>query len=553
MIHEPLTAPAVPGDLGPEAADTTTNDPVTTRVRRRTEPANDADERSTGSAEGQVEADGRPEPGPLWSTVRHPDAPTGEPNVLRNRLVRIDAGVVSVTWATVLVLGPDVEVGLLLAIAAVAVAVVATILVLGTEQLYRARVGALRRVARRRLAVGALVAPSVLIASRAVSLTTDRWATWLVAGTLATAVGLVIGREVFEQWLRSARVRGHHVRPILLGGTADEVVHLTRLLEAHPEVGCRAVGWVGPEPGRPTVAELAVVPWLGEADAIAEAATLLGTTGVLVAPSVAGDASFGEHARTLQARHLHVQVAAGLWGIDPARLRTAPLAHEPCFYLEPLHQGSAPKRVKRAADLVVASTVLVLTAPILAAAAIAVKLHDGGPVIFRQVRIGFGGEPFELHKFRTMSTDAEDRLAELAGQNERGGPLFKMDRDPRVTPVGRVLRATSIDELPQLVDVLTGRLSLVGPRPALPDEVAEFDESLRARHRVLPGVTGLWQVEARHNPSFDAYRHLDLFYVENWTLGLDVAILLATVKTVLSDAAGALATRHRDDASGDRS
>jgi lipopolysaccharide/colanic/teichoic acid biosynthesis glycosyltransferase len=110
-----------------------------------------------------------------------------------------------------------------------------------------------------------------------------------------------------------------------------------------------------------------------------------------------------------------------------------------------------------------------------------------------------------------------------------------------------VLRATSIDELPQLVDVLAGRLSLVGPRPALPDEVAAFDAPLLERHRVLPGVTGLWQVEARHNPSFDAYRHLDLFYVENWTLGLDVAILAATVKTVFTDAAGALATRHHGD------
>jgi exopolysaccharide biosynthesis polyprenyl glycosylphosphotransferase len=425
--------------------------------------------------------------------------------------------------------------------------VAATIAVLAAEQLYRARVSAVRRVARRRLALATLVAPSLLVATRTVSLTTDGWATWLAGGALATAVALIVGREVFEQWLRSARVRGHHVRPIVVGGTADEVRHVVRLLDAHPEVGCRVVAWVGPAPVGPPGPDLALVPRLDDAAGAAGAAELVGAAGLLFAPSVAGDPAFGELARALQARRLHVQVAAGLWGIDPGRLRTAPLAHEPCFYLEPLRQGSAAKRVKRAADIVLASAVLVLTSPILACAALAVKLHDGGPVIFRQVRIGLGGTPFELHKLRTMSVDAESRLAALAEQNERSGPLFKIGRDPRVTPVGRLLRATSIDELPQLVDVLTGRLSLVGPRPALPDEVASFDASLLERHRVLPGVTGLWQVEARHNPSFDAYRHLDLFYVENWTLGLDVAILAATVKTVLTDAAAALAERRRSD------
>jgi lipopolysaccharide/colanic/teichoic acid biosynthesis glycosyltransferase len=168
--------------------------------------------------------------------------------------------------------------------------------------------------------------------------------------------------------------------------------------------------------------------------------------------------------------------------------------------------------------------------------------------LFRQRRVGLHGEVFELRKLRTMGVDAESRLEEVRAGNERSGPLFKLRRDPRVTPVGRVLRATSIDELPQLVDVLAGRLSLVGPRPALPSEVAEFDPALLGRHDVLPGITGLWQVEARHNPSFDAYRHLDLYYVENWNLQLDLLILLATVKTVIADSIGALgaAWRTRD-------
>jgi exopolysaccharide biosynthesis polyprenyl glycosylphosphotransferase len=530
MIHEPLSAPAGPGESHVDVASEPR--PGTTRP----EPA--------------VETSTAPEPEPTetgWPSLRHPDAPTSAPNFLRNRLIRIDATVVAISWTLALVLGPDIDTSFVGAVPVIAFLVASTIVALAALQLYRGRISAVRRVARRRLALAAIVAPGLLVHTRTVSLTTDGGASWLVGATLVAVGGLIVGREVFEQWLRSARARGHHVRPILLDGSADEVVHLVRLLDAHPEIGCRAVGWVGPAPIRPLSPDLALVPWLGESDRIADAAVLVGTGGVLIAPSIAGDPSFGELVRTLQARRLHVQVATGLWGIDPARLRTAPLAHEPCFYLEPLRQGSGPRRIKRAGDIFIATTVLVLTAPILAVAALAVKIHDGGPVIFRQVRIGLGGEPFELHKFRTMSIDAEARLAALTRRNERTGPLFKMDHDPRVTPVGRVLRATSIDELPQLVDVLAGRLSLVGPRPALPDEVAAFDAPLLERHRVLPGVTGLWQVEARHNPSFDAYRHLDLFYVENWTLGLDVAILAATVKTVFTDAAGALATRHHGD------
>ncbi len=305
--------------------------------------------------------------------MHHPDAPTSAPGALRNRMVRIDAAVVALTWTTVLALGPDSERSLLPMAAVLVLVVASTIAVLAAEQLYRARISAVRRVARRRLALGALVAPSLLIATRTVSLTTDGWATWLACGALASAVALIVGREVFEQWLRSARVRGHHVRPIVVGGTAAEVRHVVRLLDAHPEVGCRVVAWVGPVPTGPPGPDLALVPRLDDAVGAASAADLVGAAGLLFAPSVAGDPAFGELARSLQARRLHVQVASGLWGIDPARLRTSPLAHEPCFYLEPLHQGSAAKRIKRAADVVLASAVLLVTAPILACAALAVK------------------------------------------------------------------------------------------------------------------------------------------------------------------------------------
>jgi lipopolysaccharide/colanic/teichoic acid biosynthesis glycosyltransferase len=173
---------------------------------------------------------------------------------------------------------------------------------------------------------------------------------------------------------------------------------------------------------------------------------------------------------------------------------------------------------------------------VLAVAAILIKARDRGPVFFRQTRIGRDGEPFTVLKLRTMCADAEARLEEVKALNERSGPLFKMEHDPRVTPVGRILRATSIDELPQLFNVLSGRMSLVGPRPALPDEVATFDAELLGRLQVRPGITGLWQVEARDNPSFDSYRRLDLFYVENWSLLLDIVVLIDTVPAVIERA-----------------
>ena len=175
-----------------------------------------------------------------------------------------------------------------------------------------------------------------------------------------------------------------------------------------------------------------------------------------------------------------------------------------------------------------------LAAPVLAACALAIKLSDKGPVFFSQQRVGQDGKPFTILKLRTMVVDAEERLADLMEKNQREGVLFKLSDDPRVTKIGRILRATSLDELPQLINVARGDMSLVGPRPALPLEVAQFDEELLARQRVRPGITGLWQVEARDSASFQAYQRLDLFYVENWSVSLDLAILLSTVQTVAS-------------------
>ena len=175
---------------------------------------------------------------------------------------------------------------------------------------------------------------------------------------------------------------------------------------------------------------------------------------------------------------------------------------------------------------------LVVLSPLLLATAVAIRRRDGSPVLFRQTRVGLHGRPFSICKFRTMVPDAEARLAEVRHLNERNGIVFKATDDPRLTRLGRTLRATSIDELPQLWNVLKGNMSLVGPRPLPVHEVAEFDVWHRRRHSMKPGITGLWQVEARTEPEFDRWVERDLAYIDRWSLQLDVRIILRTIPAV---------------------
>jgi lipopolysaccharide/colanic/teichoic acid biosynthesis glycosyltransferase len=183
---------------------------------------------------------------------------------------------------------------------------------------------------------------------------------------------------------------------------------------------------------------------------------------------------------------------------------------------------------KRAFDLFVVAVSLVVLSPLFFAVAAALLVSEGRPILFRQRRVGRYGEPFTMWKFRTMVIDAEDQLEGLKDTNERSGPLFKMTVDPRVTRIGRFLRATSLDELPQLANVMGGTMSLVGPRPALYEERASFTPDLLAREIMPPGITGLWQVEARTDGDFDRYRQFDLQYVDKWTLRLDILLLIKT-------------------------
>jgi lipopolysaccharide/colanic/teichoic acid biosynthesis glycosyltransferase len=259
-----------------------------------------------------------------------------------------------------------------------------------------------------------------------------------------------------------------------------------------------------------------------------------GARGVIIVDGALGGKTTSAAVNEALAAGLHVQVWPGLLGLSARRMRMSPVLGVPVFYVEPRNSSRWQEVVKRLMDVTLTLMVLPLVVPVVAVCALLIKLEDGGPAIYRHRVVGRFGTPTTVLKLRTMVPDASKMLGHVAVLNERtGGPLFKASYDPRVTKIGRFLRASSIDELPQLWNVLTGTMSLVGPRFALAHEAEQFDDELRRRQQMRPGMTGLWQSEARDNPSFSAYRRLDLFYIENWSLLLDTAILVNTFHSVI--------------------
>ncbi len=232
-------------------------------------------------------------------------------------------------------------------------------------------------------------------------------------------------------------------------------------------------------------------------------------------------------------RGVAVKLVPDLFDLRLSRVRLDSVVGIPIIDVQAERANRAGAALKRTLDLAVAGLALVVAAPLMAATALAIRLDSPGPVLFRQERLGKDGRPFTILKFRSMRTDAERQLALLREHNEASGPIFKMRRDPRVTRVGRVIRTLSIDEAPQLWNVLRGEMSLVGPRPPLAHEVAAYEEWHRRRLESTPGITCLWGVSGRSKLDFDEMVMLDLYYIDNWSLGLDLRILLRTALTLL--------------------
>jgi exopolysaccharide biosynthesis polyprenyl glycosylphosphotransferase len=277
-------------------------------------------------------------------------------------------------------------------------------------------------------------------------------------------------------------------------------------------------------------------PIYGSFDGVAQAVRHSGadTVVVLSCPEIDG-AALRRLAWQLESDEIDLIVASTLVDVAGDRTTIRPVDGLPMLHVEHPRLKGSTRLVKAAFDRLGAFVLLALMSPVLAVVALLVMYGPSGrgPAIFRQERVGKDGRPFVLYKFRTMVVNAEAKLAELRNLNDTDGELFKMRKDPRVTPVGRWLRRYSLDELPQLVNVLKGDMSLVGPRPPLALEVAGYPADMRRRLVVKPGLTGLWQVSGRSDLSWDESIRLDLTYVENWSLAMDLAILARTVSAVM--------------------
>jgi len=352
-----------------------------------------------------------------------------------------------------------------------------------------------------------------------------------VAGT----AGLVAVRLVRRRTMAAIHRRGALTTPLLVAGDVGHVDHVSTVLGRESWLGYRVVGAITRDASdRATPGGL---PVLGTIDDVVDVIRRQRVDAVIFAEgSFSSPADFRRMAWQLEEHDIQMIVVPTAADISAQRMAIRPVAGLPLVDVDRPQAIAAARWIKRSFDIVGAGILLLLASPVLALTALAIKLDDGGQVLFRQRRVGLKGNEFSCLKFRSMGTDAEARLAALASRNEGAGPLFKMVKDPRITRVGRVIRRFSIDELPQLWNAFRGEMSLVGPRPALPTEVAQYDDDARRRLDVRPGLTGLWQVSGRSRLSWDDTVRLDLYYVDNWSMTQDLVILARTAQAVVGSA-----------------
>ena len=360
----------------------------------------------------------------------------------------------------------------------------------------------------------------------------------------ATVLDL-LARYVLRKRLHKRRRAGECIQRVIAVGHAPAVADLVALLRRDSYHGLKVVGAC--LAGGTMLHEIAGVPVHGGPGSVPSAVKAFGadTVAVLACPEM-NAIRLRELAWQLEATGTDVCVAPALLDVAGPRTTIRPVAGLPLLHVDHPELTGGKRAVKAVFDRVVAGLGLILLAPLFLFIAVRIKLNDRGPVFFRQVRVGKDERRFHVIKFRTMVVDAEQRKTQLADNNEAAGTLFKMRRDPRVTKPGAWLRRYSLDELPQLINVLIGEMSLVGPRPALPSEVARYHDHMRRRLVVKPGITGLWQINGRSDLSWADAVRLDLRYVENWSLALDLQVLWKTWSAVFSGNGAYLCRRaHR--------
>ena len=365
---------------------------------------------------------------------------------------------------------------------------------------------------------------------------------------LAFPAGVLLlfgSRWLQRKWLMRRRAEGGYcARVLVVGGRRSAVggrrsaVSMARSFArdsagGYTVVGCCVPGFTG-QPGETFTIDGAAVPMWGDESAVIAALQACGADTVAVAATdQLGHEGMRELAWDLQALDVDLVVAPGVVDVAGPRLTMRPVAGLPLLHVEAPQFLGASKVGKLVFDVVVATIALVVTSPVVLVAVVAIKATSRGPVLYRSERVGLNGESFGMLKLRTMDPGADSRVVDLVGLDVGSGPLFKVRNDPRVTPVGRVLRKFSVDELPQFLNVLRREMSVVGPRPPLRREVNTYNGQVRRRLLVKPGITGLWQVSGRSDLVWEEAVRLDLYYVENWSMVQDLQIVVRTLRAVV--------------------
>jgi len=329
------------------------------------------------------------------------------------------------------------------------------------------------------------------------------------------------------------RKRGVGIKRIVIVGAGEVGRRVMRTVVARPDLGYEIVGYVDDNPDKGE-GRIGHFPGFGSVDNLSRLIDSEEVDEVIIT------LPWNYHRRILSVlracarREVRARLVPDLFQMSLSRVEVGDLGGLPLIEIQEIAFNQVELVIKRIIDLIGAIGGLMVGWPFLLLVAIAIKLDSRGPVLFRQLRVGQHGHHFWIYKFRTMRVGAEDELDTLRDQNEGDGPLFKIREDPRVTKTGVILRQSSLDELPQLINVLKGDMSLVGPRPPIPEEVAQYLPWHKRRLSVPPGITGLWQVSGRSELTFDEMVLLDLYYIEHWSAWMDISILLRTVPKVLA-------------------
>lgn len=401
--------------------------------------------------------------------------------------------------------------------------------VLGLQRLYVARLG-IGWVDRAGTIVGATTVATAIEIVAVFGIRPFSYSRLIFVYAWALIILLLIVSRIFETATKaSLRKRGIGLNRLLVVGAGTQGRLIMQNVVAQPDLGYHVVGFVDDE----RVEDFGRFKALGTLEHIPHLIRDTGIDEVVIALPSASHQKIVEIMMQCERAGVEFRIVPDFYELSLSKVDINEINGIPLIGIREVSIQGWNLMLKRLMDVVISLCVLVVFSPLIAMIALAVKIDSPGPMFFAQTRIGRGGKEFQFYKFRSMKVGAEREVASLEELNEATGPLFKMRNDPRLTRVGRVLRRLSLDELPQFYNILTGEMSLVGPRPPIPREVEKYQDWHYKRLDVSPGLTGLWQVSGRSDLTFDEMVLLDIWYIENWSLGLDLKIMLRTIPAVL--------------------